>query len=50
MEDTATDEVKNMTDNGLEAVAEKCYKKMQRCLQITGELISPNASANDMEI
>ena len=49
-DNTITDEVKNMTDNGLKAIDEKCYKKMQRCLQITGELISPNASALDMEI
>ena len=49
-ETTVRAEVKNMTDSGLKAIDEKCYKKKQRCLQITGELISSNAIVNAMEI
>ena len=39
-EDLGTDQIKNVRDNGSGALDEKCYKNMQRCLQITGNVLS----------
>ena len=37
-ESMANDEAKSVTNKYSKAVNEKCYKKLKRCLQITGEL------------
>ena len=35
-----TDQVENVRDHDSGALDKKCYKNMQRCLQITGNVLS----------